>query len=513
MIFATAALVVLRGRLDKAHVVMVYLLVVLAGSALGGRATGLLLAVVAFFAFNFFLLPPYHTLALADPRDWLILAAFLVSSVIATGLLARAQRAAALARERAREVDRLARLGAESLAAGRAEEAVGAIARALQRTLGIRSCEIHMRDPEAGTLTRVAGAGEREPRPGAPPGAPGSPADASDETLLQVVARQGESAARHVDGTMRVIARKAPAEALAEPGAGEIALPLRVRDRIVGVLRLAHGREIRLDESQRRFAEALLHYAALAVERVRLVAEAERAEALREADRLKDALIASVSHDLRTPLTTIKALAYELRSTGSPSAVLIEEEADRLNRFVSDLLDLSRLRAGALPLQPELVAADDLLGAALQHVAGVPNAGAIRASLPEGEEILVGRFDFVHALRALVNLLDNALKHAPPGLPVEVEVARRGDRLALAVRDQGPGVAAEDRDRIFEPFVRGGGDAAESRGAGLGLAIARQLARAQGGDVEYHTRDGGGSEFILLLPAAQLSETWTAEPV
>jgi two-component system sensor histidine kinase KdpD len=312
---------------------------------------------------------------------------------------------------------------------------------------------------------------------------------------------------------MRVIARKAPAEALAEPGADEIALPLRVRDRIVGVLRLAHGREIRLDESQRRFAEALLHYAALAVERVRLVAEAERAEALREADRLKDALIASVSHDLRTPLTTIKALAYELRSTGSPSAVLIEEEADRLNRFVSDLLDLSRLRAGALPLQPELVAADDLLGAALQHVAGVPNAGAIRASLPEGEEILVGRFDFVHALRALVNLLDNALKHAPPGLPVEVEVARRGDRLALAVRDQGPGVAAEDRDRIFEPFVRGGGDAAESRGAGLGLAIARQLARAQGGDVEYHTRDGGGSEFILLLPAAQLSETWTAEPV
>jgi two-component system sensor histidine kinase KdpD len=136
-------------------------------------------------------------------------------------------------------------------------------------------------------------------------------------------------------------------------GARTLLLPLRVRERTVGVLVLLDAAGITFDAARRRLLQALAYYAALAAERVRLAAEAEHADALRQADRLKDALLASVSHDLRTPLTTIKALAHDIGVSGDERAVVIEEEADRLNRFVADLLDLSRLAGGALTVAPE----------------------------------------------------------------------------------------------------------------------------------------------------------------
>lgn len=232
----------------------------------------------------------------------------------------------------------------------------------------------------------------------------------------------------------------------------------------------------------------------------RLGEEARHVAALREADRLKDALLASVSHDLRTPLTTIRALAAELRAEGHGTAAIIEEEADRLGRFVTDLLDYSRIRAGGTAAEPELNAAEDLVGAALERVRALPGADAVRVSLPEGAELPVGRFDFVQALQALSNLLENALRHAPPGSPVDVAVRREGPSLAIEVQDRGPGVPEREREIIFEPFHRGAGTAGVP-GTGLGLAIARGAARAQGGDVRYRPRDGGGSVFVLLLPA------------
>ncbi|MGD8321100.1 MAG: ATP-binding protein [Gemmatimonadota bacterium] len=247
---------------------------------------------------------------------------------------------------------------------------------------------------------------------------------------------------------------------------------------------------------------------ALAEQRAREVArlseKARHVEALREANRLKDALLASVSHDLRTPLTSIRATAAELRQEGHESAAIIEEEADRLNRFVTDLLDLSRIRGGALPVEPELNAAEDLIGAALERVRGLPGAEGIRVQLPEGPTIPVGRFDFVQALRALVNLLENALRHTPPDLPLDLVVVHDGDELRFEVRDRGPGVDEHDVERLFEPFHRG--TEAGPGGTGLGLAIARGAARAQGGDVEYRAREGGGSVFALRLPGADLPE-------
>ena len=326
-----------RGELDEAHIVLVYLIVVLVGSARDGREVGLVLSVVCFLLFNFFLLQPIHTLSIADPFDWWILLAFLITGGVAAQLLHRAQRAASLAEERAEEIQRLA-------------------------------------------------------------------------------------------------------------------------------------------------------------------VEAEHVEALRAADRLKDALLASVSHDLRTPLTSIRATAAELREEGHESAAIIEEEADRLNRFVTDLLDLSKIRGGALPLDAEINAAEDLIGAALLEIRGIAGADRVEVSLPYEEAVPAGRFDFVHTLRGLVNILENAIHHAPPDGPIELGLELTDTTIEFVVRDRGPGIAAGERQRVFEPFYRGAAHRVGTRGSGLGLAIARDLIRAQGGDVTYEERAGGGSVFRLRVP-------------
>jgi two-component system sensor histidine kinase KdpD len=247
---------------------------------------------------------------------------------------------------------------------------------------------------------------------------------------------------------------------------------------------------------------ALSYYAALAIERVRLVRDAEHAEALREADRLKDAVLASVSHDLRTPLTTIKALANEMAASGDLRAATIEQEADRLNGFVDSLLDLSRIQAGGPSRPPVANEAEDLMGAALQRVGGLAAGRQLHATVEsEGDGLLLGRFDFMDALRALVNLLDNALKYSPASSAVDLTVRRDGPWLAFEVADRGPGVPEAERDRIFLRFYRPATSPPDVGGAGLGLSIARSLAAAQGGSVTYEPRDGGGSVFTLRLPA------------
>lgn len=340
----TLALFELRDRLDKAHITIALLAVVLVASATGGRRVGIATAAGAFLLFNFFFLPPYYTLVIADPLDWLVLVAFLLVGVVAAQLLHRAQREAALATARAEEIQRLS-------------------------------------------------------------------------------------------------------------------------------------------------------------------AEADRAVALREADRLKDALLASVSHDLRTPLTTIHGLASEIAASGDDRAITIAEESWRLNRMVEDLLALSTIKAGALRPAIALNAAEDVMGAVLQRVSGVARGRELRASLDPSEPVLIGRFDFSFALRILVNFIENALKYSPPDSAVEFRVRRDDATLRFEVLDRGAGVPEDARTRIFEPFHRADGDALRgAAGAGLGLAIAAGLAELMQGHVAYKPRDGGGSIFSLTVPAADLDE-------
>lgn len=323
---AAAALILLafRADLDKAHVALVFLLVVLASSASGGRLLGVAIALAAFLLFDWFFLPPYNTLLVRNPLDWVVLVAFLITSFVAAELLYRA----------------------------RAERAA-----------------------------------------------------------------------------------------------------------------------------------------------------VERAEALREADKLKDALLASLSHDLRTPLTTIKALAHELQPLGDERTLIIEEQADRLNRLVTDLLDVARLDGGALPLDIQVNAADDLLGAVVQHVSGRPDRHRLKVALDDPTSLSLGRFDFVHSLRILANLVDNALKHAPVDTPVDVTGGLDAGQIVFRVADRGAGIPAAERERLFTPFYRPAGRAADAGSAGLGLSIAHRLAEAQGGTLRYSDRQGGGAVFELRLPA------------
>jgi len=346
LLLATLALHQVRDALDKAHVALVLLLVVLGGSAAGGRVLGVVLALAGFVVFDLFFLPPFNTLVVADPLDWLVLVVFLATGVVAAQLLTRAQREADEARRRSEEVAALT--------------------------------------------------------------------------------AQAQTDAAH-------------------------------------------------------------------------------AAALREADQLKDALLATVSHDLRTPLTTIRGLAHDIVRDGDDRALAIEEEVERLNRLVTDLLDLSRLKAGGVPLALALNTADELMGATLQRVSGAATGRDIRASLDPNEPLLVGTFDLTHSVRILGNLLENALKYAPDNAPIDFTVVREGPMLAF---DRGPGIADEERERIFTPFHRATSARPDVGSVGLGLAIARGLADAQGGSLQVTPRDGGGSVFTLHLPAADLIDTF-----
>ncbi|MBV8202878.1 MAG: DUF4118 domain-containing protein [Acidobacteria bacterium] len=498
LIAVTVALVSVRGELDQAHVTLIYLLVVLGGSASGGRALGFTLACACFLLIDYFLQTPYDTLSVDKPLDWLVLLAFLVTATVATQLLGRANAEAAAARRRAEEIDRLAALGAETLSAGRADDALAAIAKVIRETTGAAECQIYIGgrgDARAASAASQEGALEADPA-----------------TLEAVawVAEHRRAATERLDGTpVRTSAALGASAALdaALAPARALLLPLQAHGKSVGVLRLADRSGLRLDPARRRFLDALSYYAALGIERLQLVAEAEHAEALREADRLKDALLASVSHDLRTPLTTIKALAHDLAGGGDERAAVIEQQSDRLNHMVADLLDLSRLNAGGVPVHTEINAAEDLVGAAIQQVAGALADRELRTGLALREPMPVGRFDFVHSLRILVNLIENALKYSPAGTPIDIAMRGEGEMIAIAVADRGRGVPAAERERIFEPFYRPAGgvspDGARAGGAGLGLAIARRLALAQGGTLAYEDRPGGGSVFTLRLPAEQ----------
>jgi two-component system, OmpR family, sensor histidine kinase KdpD len=460
MVAATVVMIHVRDQIDQVHVVLVYLLLILGASTAGGRMLAFPLAGAGFLLIDYYFQQPYGLVSSAKPLDWLTLAAFLLTAGVATHLLVRAQTQAEEAQARAVEVASLAKLGSETLSAGRAEDALARISEVIRTTLGMSRCTIIATNGEAGGSAGSLGGGD----PYTSTAPPAATRGAVDRMLI----------------------------------------PLSVQGRTVGELRLENDTPVRLHPAQQRFLDAITYYAALALDRVRLVAEAEHAEALREADRLKDIVLASVSHDLRTPLTTIKALAQSEALQGNTSAAAIEEQADRLTRLVSDLLDLSRLKGGGFAAKPELNTADDLIGAAVRQTQGLFGARPLRTVIDLESPALVGHFDFSQSLRVLCNLLENAVRYSPPTECVELAARREGDLLVFSVSDRGPGVGEADASRIFEPFYRAQGSTPDAGRAGLGLSIARTLAQIQGGSVDYAPREGGGSVFSLRLPATEL---------
>ena len=404
-----------------------------------GSALGLALAGVAFLLFDFLFLPPYNTLGLTNPLDWLVLGSFLVTSVVAAQLLARARRRTQEAHERTLEVERFSTLGAETLNAAEPEQALSAIAEVIRATLGVDSCDVYVHRGDNADLALLARAGASElPRRT-------SVADAGG--LLAWVSDRNEIAVERPDGTVGIGSShdgaRGPARDTSESGwllpwgdiadARAIAIPLLVRGRSVGVLRVTNDPHVDLAPGQREFLNALSYYAALGIERVQLAADASHTAALRETDRLKSALLTAVSHDLRTPLTTVKALAHAIvergATPGDENATSIEEEADRLTSLVTDLLDYSRLTGGALRLAPEIESAEDLIGSALAQCRGILDSRPVRISDQDAATVLIGRFDLVHSVRAVVNLIENAVKYSAPGTPIELSVRLENQHL------------------------------------------------------------------------------------
>jgi two-component system sensor histidine kinase KdpD len=493
MVVATVVMIQVRDQIDQVHAILIYLLVILGASTAGGRRLAFPLAAAAFLCIDYYFQPPYGRIADGKPLDLVALASFLVTAVVASDLVVRAQNETQEAERRTVEIASLARLGSETLSAGRAEDALARIAEVIQSTLGMAECSIVAWDREHGfraASRTIAGTWEPE-----------------DDPLVRAAAEHGGPSWIRASGEVVDPPPESDRHTRdAAQSVQKILMPLTVQGRVVGVMRLANSSPVQLDAAQRRFLDAITYYASLAIDRVRLVAQAEHAEALREADRLKDIVLASVSHDLRTPLTTIKALAQSEAMQGNKSAAAIEEQADRLTRLVSDLLDLSRLKGGGFAANPELNTAEDLIGAAVRQTKGLFGDRPLRTVIDLDSPALVGHFDFSQSLRVLCNLLENAARYSPASQAVELGARRDGDMLAFSVSDRGPGIGDEEVGRIFEPFYRSSTATPDTGRAGLGLSIARTLADIQGGSLEYARRPGGGSVFSLRLPATELRE-------
>ena len=308
----TGAMLLVRSDLERTHVALLYLIVVLIGSAIVGRALGVTLSVCAFLLFDWFFIPPYDTLSVSNPLDWLVLASFLITSIVAAQLLAISQRRANEARARALEVERFSMLGAEALNAADPVDALTAIAEVIRATLSVDSCEIyvhrgndeHLELLAHSSVGKLAGSSPEDVN--ATPGAPRA-------------------------GWVLSWADLADARA--------IAIPLSVRGRSVGVLRVAEEPHIELAPGERSFLDGLSYYAALGVERVQLSADAAQAASQRDTDRRRDGRLATVSHDLRTPLSTVKAFAHTIfergAAPGDSNAMSIEKEVDRLTALIT----------------------------------------------------------------------------------------------------------------------------------------------------------------------------------
>jgi two-component system sensor histidine kinase KdpD len=305
--------------------------------------------------------------------------------------------------------------------------------------------------------------------------------------------------ALHVERARIVVGSDAP------PAGKSDRYPLLAGGRRVGTIYVEGPRQGSA-AARKRLLPALASLLGVAIDRERLAQEALEAEALRRSDAMKTAVLRAVSHDLRTPLmailTSASALArQDLRLSEEDERELVATilgASERLDRLIGNLLDLSRLEAGAAQPEPGVWTVDDLIAQALTETG--PAGERIEVELPD--DSLAVRVDSQQIERVLVNLFENALKYSPEPEPVRVQVVQTPNRVLIRVVDRGPGVSSNDRERIFEPFQRGSNG--DGRGAGLGLAIARGFAEANGADVWAESRPGQGATFVVALPAAPM---------
>jgi len=283
-------------------------------------------------------------------------------------------------------------------------------------------------------------------------------------------------------------------------------LPLSALKRNIGVLGLrpTDPRQLQIPE-QMGLVEALINQAAVAMERVQLAAAAQDASVQIESERLRNVLLSAISHDFRTPLATIIGSASTLRDSDAAlgearrRALLdtLLHEADRMNRLVGNLLDLTRFSEGRIELRHDWVAIDELVGAVLARLASLLASHPVTLHMPPEPPLVQG--DEVMLEQVLSNLVENVARHTPAGTPFEISARADDDTLEIVVRDRGPGFPPGEETRVFEKFHQARPESAQS-GFGLGLAISKAIVEAHGGTISAANASGGGAEFRFSLP-------------
>lgn len=480
---ALALAELLRPVLSVSDTSLVFLTAVLGAGATYGLRPALFAALLGVLAQNFFFITPLYTFVVADRENLVALVFFAIAAVIAGQLAGRLRAQVLTARAETRTTDSLYRFARKLNAAADPDDLLWAVAHQIALMLRARVVVLMEQDKR---LVPVAGY---------------PPEDVLDATDLAAATWSFQHAIPAGRG----------ADTL--PGGRWLFLPMRTARGMIGVAGIDRGEAAdKLAPDAVRLLDALTDQAALAIERLRLAEELDRAHIAAEGEKLRTALLTSLSHDLRTPLASILGAASSLAAHGetlapaarSEMARTIAEEAERLNRFIGNLLDMTRLEAGRLA--PDLLATDlaDAVGTALARAER--RLQGFRVLLDLADDLPLVRLDGVLFEQVLMNLLDNAAKYAPAGSTIRIGATREPGppaMLRLAIADEGPGIPADELAHIFEKFYRARAADRQGAGTGLGLAICRGFMEAMGGTIEAANRVGGkGAEFTLMLPIA-----------
>jgi two-component system, OmpR family, sensor histidine kinase KdpD len=458
----TLFLVSLRQQLNLTSDVLAFLVAVIAVAMVGGFVPAVVEAIAGSLLLNFYFTPPIHKFTISQANNALALGVFVAVGLVVSSVVDDAARRSKQAARATAESELLVTTAGSVL---RGQQALAAVLDRVREAFGMESVTL---------LERV-------------PGTAGAPRRAT--AAWAAVASSGE-----------------PALTRPEDADTDVA----VADTLTLALR---GRT--LPATDRRVLGAFAAYAAAALEQQRLTAEAEAARPIAEADKMRTALLAAVSHDLRSPLASAKAAVTSLRSRDIQWAAedhdellaTADESLDKLSYLVDNLLDMSRLQAGALSVFPRPAGLEEIVARSLDDLG--PDSRAVKVEVPDSLPEV--RVDPAILERVIVNLTGNALRYSPAGSPPLLTASALGDRVELRVVDRGPGIPAADRDRMFRPFQRLG-DTDNTTGVGLGLALARGLTEAMGGTLEPDETPGGGLTMVLSLPAVQPAPAVQALP-
>ena len=472
---ATLASILLRDSLAPTNLAMFYLGGVVAIAMRSRRWTSVTASFVSVAAFDFFCVPPYLTFAVSDYQYVFTFAGMLAVALVISELTARIRMQTAHAVEREARTEALYRLSSRLAGETRVFEAARAAAALAEDVFATRAV---MFLPEDGKLSFRRRTSDQ------------LPVSPSEEPIAQWVFDHGHKAGPHTDTL---------------PSATALYLPLRGARETFGVLAVLPDPEGRIfAPEQQHLLEVFAGQTALAIERTLSQRAAEETRVHMQTEQMRSSLLSAVSHDLRTPLASITGAASTLRAQGdrlSPETRQelldsISDEADRLSRLVSNLLDMTRFESGGVELRRDLYPLEEIVGTALQRMEPQLQGRTISTDLAENlpmvfvDDVLIGQL--------LWNLLENATRYTPADSPIELAALEQEGSVIIEVRDRGPGITPGAEERIFEKFYRG--QTAGARGAGLGLPICRAIVEAHRGTIQALARPGGGAIFRVRLP-------------